>query len=112
MYENSTIKFTIKSLDSVTIDIKRQNKYLKELREQKKKYEVEIVEWMERHGLREYNGIKLEKIKPKKIVRKKQSEKRADAIRLFEEVGIQDAERLWFDLQKTQRAINQTDIIN
>jgi hypothetical protein len=103
MYENYSIKHTIKSLESVAADIKKQNKYLKELREQRKRYELEIAEWMERHDYQEYEGLKLSKLKPKKIVRKKQKEKKDDAIKLFEDIGIIDPERLWHALQKTQK---------
>lgn len=103
MDSNYVTQRLLKSLGEINASIKRGNKHLKDLREQKKKYEKELYDWMVQKGYEEYGGIKLKKIEPKKIKRKKKSEKKAGAIMLFEKLGINDPETLWNELEKTQK---------
>ena len=58
-------------------------------------------------GIKEYEGFKIDKIKPKekvKVVRKKKKEKEEDMKRLLREEGIPDVEDLYQRLQMAQKA--------
>jgi len=97
----------IKTLDET---IKRYNKLLKKLREQKKESQGHLYAYMVRRSLDEYKGIKLAKIAPKEApIRKKQKDKKNDAIQLFNEIGIPDPEGFWHDFQETQKVVVEHD---
>lgn len=100
---NYSIQGTVRSLKDVTDALKRQNKSVKDLRERKKKYETELLEWMDKMGVQEYEGIKREKLCPQRKPRKKASDKDKDAIALFEKVGITDPYTLLAEFKKTQK---------
>lgn len=91
----------LKDLDSA---LKNYTLKMKQLRDQKKQVNSNLYNFMIKHNLEEYQGIKLQKITPKeKVKRKKAKEKKEDALKLFYEIGIQNPESFWESLQKTQK---------
>lgn len=94
----------IRNLKEIGDSIKRHNSQLKILRDKKKATEQRLYTYMTKNNLEEYGGIKASKIAPKekKLVKKK-AEKKNDAIALFTEVGITDAETFWEAFQDTQK---------
>jgi seryl-tRNA synthetase len=94
----------IRKLKSLDEAIKRLNGQLRDLRLQKKSTQERLHTWMKRKNMEEYNEYKIEKIAPKLVPRKKASEKKQDAFRLFTSVGITDPETFWLEFKKTQTA--------
>jgi hypothetical protein len=100
----------IREIESINDALKRLNTHAKTLREKKKVTTNHLYSWMKNHDIDEYNGIKIEKIKPKeKKFRKKEKDKKEDAIRLFTEIGIPDPEGFWSEFRETQKGINQNE---
>jgi hypothetical protein len=97
--------------DGYVRDLKALEKALSELKEKKKQLEsakkrkeAQLYQYMERTGIQEYKGIKKKKIQPKeRTKRKPESQKRNDAIRLFREIGVPNAEGFYNEFRKTQR---------
>jgi|WetSurMetagenome_2_1015567.scaffolds.fasta_scaffold449112_1 hypothetical protein len=94
----------VRNIDSINESIKRHNGQLKILRTKKLESQERLAIYMEKHGIEEYKGYKLAKIKPKqKLPQKKKKEKKSDAIKLFSEIGVDDPEALWEEFQRTQK---------
>lgn len=101
-YEDSYVS-QIKSID---LELKRLAKKSKELREAKKFNEAKLYSVMQRRGLKEYRGIKANKIAPtKRKPRKPERQKRKDAIDLFRQIGIPDPSGFYSEFQRTQKHI-------
>ena len=64
---------------------------------------------MKSHNIEEVDGVKITKLKPKTVLRKKPSEKKRDAVELFKEVGIPDPNQFWDELMSTQKPKIQDD---
>lgn len=100
----------IREIESISDALKRLNTKSRDLRKQKNLAKERLYVYMERSGITEYRGYKAEKLKPKdKPIRKKPSEKKADALRLFAETGITDPELFWQEFQKTQKCTIEGD---
>lgn len=95
----------VKTLKSCEDAIKRTNEHLKSLRAQHKTTQERLYKYMNSHNLTEFEGIKIQKIKPKeKTPRKKESEKKNDAIQLFSEIGAENPEELWKRVKEIHKA--------
>lgn len=100
----------IRNLNGLNNTIKRYSSMIKDLKVKKKDFEGKLFQTMTRKGLNEYNGYKLEKLNHKqKIPRKKNADKKADALKLFREVGIDNPELFWTAFQDTQKNIKDDE---
>lgn len=91
----------IKSLDK---EIKRLNTQTRKLREQKKRAQSHLYEWMVAHDIEKYENISLKSIEPKDRRRQKPKKLRKnDAVQLFYQTGIPDPEGFWEEFQRTQK---------
>jgi hypothetical protein len=96
----------IRQISELDIAIKRNREQGKKLREQKSLAQSRLYAYMVRHGMEEYQGIKVNKIKPPlKTKRKSNKRRREDGIRLFHQVGIPDPESFWNEFQGTQKIL-------
>lgn len=94
----------IYEIKSTTTEIKRLNKELKALRTQKTKTEINLVNYMKRSNINEYNGYKLHKLDPGlKPLRQKMSQKRDKTIDLFRTEGISDPNSLWLKIKELSK---------
>lgn len=88
-------------IKSIQTEIKRLNNHIKSLREQKKISEEHLYKYMKNRGIQEFDGFKIDNIKPKpKKKRKTKKQKKMEYIMCFEEEGIHDPEGLWNKLEK------------
>jgi hypothetical protein len=100
----------LRELESIKAALKRNNAQAKILRTKKKTAEERLYNYMVRHHIEEVDGYKLEKIAPKpKIPRKKESEKREDAIRFFSQNGIPDPLAFFEEFKSTQKPMFDED---
>jgi len=96
----------IKTIKSCTEELKIINERKIKIINEKKNSEEKLYHWMKKIGVNEYEGYKIDKIKPKekvKVVRKKKKEKEEDMKRLLREEGIPDVEDLYKRLQMAQK---------
>lgn len=96
------------SLKNMNAEIKRLNTQLKIMREEKKKTEERLYNWMTKRGIDDYCGFKRDRIKPKEktiLKRKPKKQKIEDALKLFRDAGIPDPEEFYMQYQGTQKAI-------
>jgi hypothetical protein len=99
----NSAKSYLREINSVSEALSRLNLEVKKLRQKKKTAENHLFTLMDKYGYEEYEGIKKSKIAPKqKIKKKKADEKKADAMKLFTDIGIQDPEDFWDKFQQTQ----------
>ena len=92
-----------REINSLNTEIKRLNGKLKSLREQKKKAESNLYYRMQRDGSQKIEGITIKSVTPKERKKRKPiSQKKADAINLFKEIGVTDPEDFWDEFQATQ----------
>ena len=98
----------VKSLKSINTELKRISEHSKKLKKEKKDIEGRLYKWMENSDMKEYEGYKKDKLKPKdKIptIKRKKKEKVSEAIRLLTEAGIPDPSEFYGELMKTQKPI-------
>jgi hypothetical protein len=96
----------LRDLAQVNQALGRARETVKSLTETKKRLEANIYVYLRDHQMNEINGIKVEKVAPKKRPpRKKLAAKKADAIRLFEATGIPEPASFWEEFQATQKLI-------
>jgi len=94
----------VRNLTSINDSIKRHNQQLKILRAKKMDAQRRLHTYMVRNNLADFEGYNQTKIAPKvKLPVKKKADKKADAIRLFTDVGISDPEILLDAFQRTQK---------
>lgn len=93
-----------REIESINNEVKRTNIRLKALREQKKRAEKYLYDYMCSKGIDKVDNITIKSIEPKTPVKRKPiSEKKNDAIELFRQVGINCPEEFWNDFQQTQK---------
>jgi len=96
----------VKSIAELKREISRLNSEIKKMREHKKLMQLSLYDWMNRNNLDEYNGIKKIKLLPKDpLPKKKLSQKKEDAIKLFRNAGIPDPESFYVEYQRTQKIL-------
>ena|SRR5207253_7788400 len=101
----------VSEIKSIDTELCRLRDRIKLLTSEKLVAQKRLYDYMHARGLKTYDGILIEKIAPKGtlIPRMKQSEKKAAAIKLFEEVGIGEPFSFWDKLQQSQkRRIQET----
>lgn len=98
----------VKAIESIKGEMKRLGDRQRILREERKKTEFRLFQWMRARGYQDFEGYKLEKLKPKEMVpvlRKKKKEKVADAINLFRDIGVSDPVGLYQEFLATQKNV-------
>jgi hypothetical protein len=94
----------VRNLKSINNTMDRLNKELKVLRIKKRDAQDKLYNAMKIRNLTEYGSIKITQITPKiKTPKKKTKDKKSDAIRFFNEIGIDNPELCWEEYQKTQK---------
>src|SRR5687767_7311385 len=94
----------VREINSIKDELKRINGRTKALKTQQKITEGYLYTYMVKHGLEEFEGIKLKKITPKpKALRKSNTQKKEEAIRLFYGIGVPDPEGLYEEFLATQK---------
>lgn len=94
----------VSRITAIDSEIKRLQNRIKELKIERSKSSAILLKTMDRTGKDEIGGIKRSKIekKPRKPT-KPITQKKKDAIDLFSKTGIQNPEKFWEELQKTQK---------
>ena len=102
----------VHEIKSLRKEIKRINGSLKVLRDQKNLAEGRLYQYMKKNGIEKADGITINSIRPhsEQLPRKKKSEKKRDAVELFQQIGVSDPEALWVEFQATQKYQNPDDI--
>jgi hypothetical protein len=102
----------VHEIKSLRKEIKRLNASLKLLRDQKNLTEGRLYQYMKKNGVEKLDGITINSIKPRseQLPRKKKSEKKKDAVELFQQIGVTDPEALWVEFQATQRYQNPDEV--
>jgi len=97
---------------SLRKEIKRLNEHMKTLRDQKNLTEGRLYQYMNKNGIEKLDGITINSIKPRSehLPRKKKSEKKRDAVELFQQIGVSDPEGLWTEFQATQRYQDREEV--
>jgi hypothetical protein len=74
--------------------------------------EGRLYQYMKKNGVEKLDGITINSIKPRseQLPRKKKSEKKRDAVELFEQIGVSDPEGLWMEYQATQRYQDREEV--
>lgn len=84
-------------------EIKRLNAKVKILREQRKKIDLLLYQYMVENNLDELNDVKIKTVTPKKKVqRKKKKDADNDAKETLRQAGVEDPDAMW----KTLRTIH------
>lgn len=95
----------VREIESLDKEIKRLNAVLKGLREQKKRRQSDLYEYMVANNKDKVGKITKKRIEPKeaKPPRKQACQKKAEAIVLFEQAGIPNPQDFWQRFQSTQK---------
>jgi seryl-tRNA synthetase len=92
----------VSKINSIDEALKRANTHIKTLKTEKKQAQERLYKYMVSKKLEEYEGVTLKKIAPKqKVVRKKENEKKQDAMKLFSDIGVDDPETLYTTFVET-----------
>ena len=97
----------VKQLQDLDSTIKRLNKTISDARKKKKDTQKHLYAWMVKNNVDKLGGYTVKKIAPKlhKAKRKPPKQKKEDALKLFNEIGITDPEAFWEEFEKTQKVI-------
>lgn len=91
------------NIQQINKEIARLNKCIKELKQQKSKFELALFDFMIKNNLKEYEGIKIDKIIPKPKVKKKTKRlKKNNAMKWLYKIGITNPEEFWENFTKAQ----------
>lgn len=97
----------VREIKSIDETLKRYNKIISDLRKKRNIAKDRLVKWMQNHHMDEYEGFKLNKLSKQRVPTKPKKEKKEDALKLFNEVGINDPEEFWKMFQATQKKNNE-----
>jgi hypothetical protein len=87
-------------------EMKRERERLKLMNQKKKRLEYGIYQHMVKNNLAVFEKIKINNIKPKDaIFRKNNQAKKSDAIEFFEKIGIENSKETYDEFLKTQKYI-------
>lgn len=101
----------VREIQSIENEERRLRTRARKLREQKRKAQAHLYEYMEKNGIERYGGVTKKSISPRqKTVRKKAKEKKKDALELFRKTGIPDPEKFWNEFQRTQKIVSKPQI--
>lgn len=107
----TNVSYSLREVQNIRKEIKRLGDHVKELREHKKSPESVLYEYMQNNEIGKLAGITIGSVKPKpKVKRKTMKEKKEEALALFETEGIEDPERVWENLKRTQKSIILEDV--
>lgn len=94
----------VRQITSLNESLGRYTLLVKDLKKQKLLAQSRLYEHMKKHDLEEYQGIKIAKIAPKpKVVRVKDRDKKAKAVELFSQLGLNDPEGVYETLRTLQK---------
>jgi len=100
----------VREIKSVDDELKRVNKKAKDLRTQKRKAQDRLYAYMEKNKLETYEGITKKSIKPKeKAPRKSKTQKKEEAVILFSQAGVKNAERLYDQFLEMQKVKKESE---
>lgn len=100
----------LREISSIDIELKRLSALSKSLREQKRRAQNNLHQYMVSHGLEKVgdgkNAITIKKCAPPQPRRKvkPKKERKADAIELFRDVGIPNPEEFYEQWESTQKS--------
>ena len=95
----------VREIKSIKEELKRIAERAKALKVQQKATETHLYNYMIKHRIEEFEGIKVTKISPRpKAQRKSKAQKRAEAVNLFHQIGVPDPETLYEEFLATQKA--------
>ena len=94
----------VHEIQSIEKEERRLRFRAKKLREQKRKAQNHLYQYMESQEIEAYKGITKRSVQPRvRRPRKKIKDKKRDALALFRTTGIPDPESFWNEFQKTQK---------
>jgi hypothetical protein len=96
----------VKSIKSIDEEMTRLRNRMQELRTEKLRIEERLYRIMAKNGVKEYGGVKIDKIKPKikgEIIKRKKADKVHDAVTLLSNIGVPDPEGTFAELMATQK---------
>lgn len=106
----SNPKGYVYEIQSIDKELKRLNQHIRNLREQKKRAETDLYNYMDRHNIEQVEGIKIQKIRPKerkKVKPKKQREQ--DAINHLRRMGFSFPEKFYKELKSVEMETNRLE---
>jgi hypothetical protein len=105
---SSAPDYHVEQIKKLNDETKRINARLKQLREEKKKHEVHVFNYMNRAGIVEYKGIKKARVEPKKkVIRTSRKVKEARAYDLCLRTGIPDPRGFIEQYRESQKSAVQ-----
>lgn len=96
----------IREIKSIDEELKRLSIKSKMLRNQKKEKQKILYQYMLKHKLQEYKGVKITKVKPLPK-RKTEKQKKAESIEMFRKAGIPNPEKFYLEYKNKMK--NKTD---
>lgn len=94
----------IRQMHDIDNQLSKLNSRSRELRQKKQQARARLQTLMEKRGIEEYKGYRVTTLQPKSRPRKKQAEKKRDAIALFTQIGAPDPNGLWDQLQYAMKS--------
>jgi hypothetical protein len=94
----------IRQIHELDAAIKRNIDHGRKLRQQREQVNLRLYNYMQRHHLEEYGGIRIKAVSPKtRMKRKSMKQKKKEAVELFTQIGIPDPDGFWLEFQSTQK---------
>lgn len=96
----------VEKIRKIKNELSRRNEDIKKLREQKKIYEGQLYNFMQKKGVEKVGDITKKSITPKEknaVTKKKKTEQKADAIKYFREQGVPDPRGFWEQLERLKK---------
>lgn len=101
---SSTADSYVRQIAELDAALKRLNAQTKEIRRKKKEAETRLHAWMVKNNVEKYGKVTIKKITPRGASKRKPAkQKKADALSLFTQIGVNDPEKLWEEFQMTQK---------
>lgn len=103
----------VREIKSIKEELKRTAERTKLLKKQQKTTEGHLYNYMVKHHIEEFEGIKAAKIAPKPVVkRRSKAQKRAEGVQLLFQIGVPDPETTYEEFLATQKATRLTLVSN
>lgn len=103
----------VREIRSIKEELKRISERAKQLKLQQKTTEDHLYNYMVKHRMEEFEGIKVGKIAPKlKAQRRSKAQKRAEGVQLLYQIGVPDPENLYEVFLATQKATKPSAAAN
>lgn len=104
----------VERINTIKDEISRRNQGIQKLREQRKVYESQLYNYMEKNNLNKVGNITKNSIKPKdqRAPRKRVSDQRSDALKFFRAQGIPDPRGFYEKFKQTQKISSKNNQSN